>query len=153
MEIRIATVEEAERALDYLNRFHDGFMQRLVLVSHDAFDVEGAQSCSSRWDVAIDFAHSNYATAAGPLQPSTRIIEARFTDVQDVRLDLGADFVGGTILNAHVLAQTRRSPARPAPEPCLALRLLRSRYHEAERRWEPVETELFTFATAVWRER
>lgn len=46
--------------------FHDGFMKRIAIVSHDDIDEEYAQSCTGRFDVEIDFAHYNYRLLVEP---------------------------------------------------------------------------------------
>ena len=69
---RVSSVEEAARALEYYNGFHDGFMKRIVIDSRDEIHADLGQSCTGVFDVEIDFAHYNYRKGAEPFLRTTR---------------------------------------------------------------------------------
>ena len=58
--IAVSSEETAERALDYFNGFHDGFMKRILFEPQDRVDEDLSQTCTGVFDVKIDFAHYNY---------------------------------------------------------------------------------------------
>jgi hypothetical protein len=62
----VASPGEAEAVLDYFNGFHDGFIKRLTLVSHDYFEARGTQVCSGRLDLELLIAHYNYRDGEPP---------------------------------------------------------------------------------------
>jgi hypothetical protein len=141
----VSSVDEAREVLDYFNGFHDGFMKRIAIVSHDDIDEEYAQSCTGRFDVEIDFAHYNYRF-------DDRIIRAGFRDVQDIFCDFSEGYVGSTILGLYVNAANRRQGGTTTVEPAMALSLERSFLLEQHRRWENRRMQFFTFSTATFHE-
>jgi hypothetical protein len=145
----VTSAETAATALDYFNGFHDGFMQRIVFASQDRIEEDRSQTCTGIFDVEIDFAHYNYARGAEPFHPHDQIVRAQFRNVQDILADFRDGFLGNTIISMSITAGTRRKGGQTATEPCLALRLGRHYYLEAERRHELKECQLFTFTNAM----
>ncbi|MEN8144649.1 MAG: hypothetical protein ABFS14_06810 [Gemmatimonadota bacterium] len=150
--LRVSSPEETAAALETFNGFHDGFMKRIAIFSQDRIEPDRSQTCSGVFDVEIDFAHYNYESAGSPLQEHDRVVRARFERVQDLYLDLQQGFVGNTIqfLTAH--AGSRCVGGGDALEDCICLRLGRSFFLEAARKWETRETQLFTFTSATFTE-
>lgn len=77
---KATTITEADAILEYFNAFHDGFIKRLTLLSHDVFEERGVQTHSVRPDLEITFAHYNYQRDT---RPHDQIIEAKFFQVMD----------------------------------------------------------------------
>jgi hypothetical protein len=145
----IGSAAEAAVALDYFNGFHDGFMQRIVVTSHDRIEPDRSQLCTGQFHVAIDFAHYNYADGA---PPPSQLVHGEFEEVQDPCLDLRAALFSSPIIALDVRAARRRPGAGTTEADCLALVVTRHYYVEAERRWELREATLFTFARATLAE-
>jgi hypothetical protein len=144
--------EEVQAALEYFNGFHDGFMKRIVLVSQDRMEADGSQTVGGRFDVEVDFAHYNYADGERPLHPASQLVRARFEDVQDIFCDLRAGFLGNTIMSLSVHQANRRIASSDGVETCLALQWARQFYQEEYRRFETRQSQLFTFARALFEE-
>ncbi len=147
MELHIRDAQEAEEALQSLNRLHDAFIKRLLLESGDSFDAEGSQRCTGELSVVILFAHYNFA---GERRPSTQAVEATFFGVKDVNLSLGGRDVEWNVQDFSVRAESRTSDSR-APEPCLAAHLVVPRLSPADE-WSTRQCRLFTFKEAVFRD-
>ena len=81
----VASPEEAEAVLDYFNGFHDGFIKRLTLISHDYFEARGVQVCSGHLDLEVEIAHYNYRDGE---PPATQVVQARFTHVRHLHTDM-----------------------------------------------------------------
>jgi hypothetical protein len=148
----VTSEETAARALEYFNGFHDGFMQRIVLASQDRIEQDRSQTCTGVFDVEIDFAHYNYPRGTEPFHPHDQIVRAQFRNVQDILADFRDGFLGNTIISMSITVRARRKGGQTAMEPCLALRLGRHYYVEAERRHELREYQLFTFTNAMLAE-
>jgi hypothetical protein len=140
----VSSEEDAARALDYFNGFHDGFMKRIVVESRDRIEEDLSQSCTGLFDVHIDFAHYNYAGGAEPFHPHNQIVRAQFRDVQDILFDFQSGFLGNTIIGFSIVAASRDR---------LELRLSRHYYLEEQRRHELMEMRLLTFSEAVFEEQ
>ena len=80
-------------------------------------------------------------------------VEATFSDVEDVYIDLAREYLGSAITALYIEADQRRRDLRPDPEDCLALLWGRQRYVEEDRRYDFRKDRLFTFYEAVLRER
>jgi hypothetical protein len=87
----LTTAADAEQILDYFNGFHDGFIQRIALRSHDSFIQQGpnvtdiVHRLSGHFDACIDIAHYNYQHGT---QPFHRVVRCKFKNVEDFYLDL-----------------------------------------------------------------
>lgn len=149
----VTSTAEGRRALDQFNAFHDGFIQRIEIVSRDRFEEIGVQTANGIYDVTIEFAHYNYPDGQEPFHPVDQIIEATFSDVEDVYIDLAREYLGSAITALYIEADQRRRDLRPDPEDCLALLWGRQRYVEEDRRYDFRKDRLFTFYEAVLRER
>ena len=149
---KVCSAEEAAAVLDYFNGFHDGFMKRIDITSHDEIDEEHGQSCTGVFDVEIDFAHYNYADGEAPFHPHDQIIHAVFGGVQDIFWDFRDGFLGNTILNLSVVPMNRRQGGSTSTETALGLRLARNYYQEEYRRHELRQSQVFTFREATFRE-
>jgi hypothetical protein len=142
----IGSAAEAAAALDYFNGFHDGFMQRIVVTSHDRMEPDRSQLCTGQFTVAIDFAHYNYAHGT---PPPSQLVHGEFEEVQDPCLDLREALFSSPIIALDVRAARRRESGAMDDTDCLALIVTRRYYIEPERRWELREATLFTFARAT----
>jgi hypothetical protein len=134
MRLEVRTIGEAETALDYFNRFHDGFIRELTLRSHDRFEARGVHEMTGRLDLAILFAHYNYREGE---PPADQLIEARFFEVRDVVADFPLTQHEWAIMDLQV---------EPAGEARLSARLLHHRL--LDNRWTVAEGLRFTFARA-----
>ena len=152
-KFEVSAVHDGGPALDYFNGFHDGLVKRLEIVSRDRFEEIGVQTADGVYDVTIDFAHYNYRNGEEPFHSVDQIVEARFSDVKDIHVDLAREHLGSPITALYIEAERRRRNLVPDHEDCLALLWGRQRYVEAERRWEFRKERLFTFSRAVFRER
>jgi len=150
---QVSSAEEAVRVLDYFNGFHDGFMQRIVIESHDEIHSDLSQSCTGLFDVEVDFAHYNYQQGDGPFHPYNHIVHAVFRNVQDLFCDFGEGFLGNTIISFSIIPASRRKGGTTATEPCLSLRLGRHFYLADYRRHEFRESQLLTFTDATFMEQ
>src|SRR5215212_9758372 len=81
----LASPEEAEAVLDYFNGFHDGFIKRLTLISHDYFEARGVQVCSGLLDLELEIAHYNYRDGE---PPADQLVQASFTHVRHLHTDM-----------------------------------------------------------------
>jgi len=148
----IMSTEEAAAALDYFNAFHDGFIKRLTLTSHDAIAPDLSQVCTGLFDAEMDLAHYNYGTATSPFRPADQIVRATFRGVRDIVLDLRTGFIGNTIIRLAVTPSQRELFTPYGTEACLVLRLARNFYLQASDRWELRESDVFSFASATFEE-
>ncbi len=91
MVYTVRNAQEAVAALEHFNYFHDGFIKRVELLSHDRFEQNGpaytdrAHVCTGNFEVNMDIAHYNYEQGN---QPCNRLIKCRFEVVQSFLLDL-----------------------------------------------------------------
>src|SRR5918998_3756926 len=102
----VATPEEAEAVLEYFNGFHDGFIKRLTLVSHDYFEARGTQVCSGRLDLEVLIAHYNYRDGE---PPPDQVVQARFTHVRHLHADMPSNAAEWSLLHVHFDPGTRRT--------------------------------------------
>jgi hypothetical protein len=148
---RVASVEEADAALEYFNYFHDGFIKRLTITSHDEFGEEKGQLCTGLFDIEIDFAHYNYRQGE---PPDDQIVHAHFSNVMDILLDFHAvsfDWVISTFSIHAAERQVHFMPPYPGPQPCFMVTLARQQLDE-NRQWVRHEWPLFTFTEAIFSE-
>lgn len=147
MELHVRDVQQAEEALESLNRLHDAFIKRLLLESGDRFDAQGSQHCTGDLSVVILFAHYNFA---GERRPSTQAVQATFTGVKDLALSLGGRDVEWNVHDFSVREEMRATD-RGESEHCLAAYLAAPRLSSAGE-WSTHECRLFTFKEAVFRD-
>ncbi len=150
---QVRSEADGRHILDRFNGFHDGFIRRIDIVSRDRFEEIGVQSADGVYDVRIEFAHYNYPDGDEPFHPVDQIIEAKFSDVQDVYVDLAREYLGSSITALYIETDHRRRNLLPDAEDCLGLHWGRQRYVEDERRFDYRKVRLFTFSDAVFRER
>lgn len=150
----LKTEADSRRILDRFNGFHDGFIHKLLLRSHDAFTKEGpevtdiAHQLSGRFDVRIDIAHYNYGQGT---QPHDQIVRCFFRNVQDFYLDLrGSKPYEWPINNVEISPETREDPTGKT-EVCFSLNFLWSKL--VDQSWEVYKTRLLTFQEAEFEER
>lgn len=143
---QITSAGHAEEALEYFNAFHDGFIRRIAIDSHDRIEGDGSQTCTGLYEVEVIFGPYNYP--AGQLQPFDREVAATFREAQDIRLDLASAYLGSPIIQLSVEAAERTLGGTTTSEPALALLLGRHLYIEPEQRFEYREHRLFTFRSA-----
>jgi hypothetical protein len=147
----VSSEESAARALDYFNGFHDGFMKRIAIESHDEMGADQSQSCTGLFDVVIEFAHYNYANGQAPFHPHNQIVHAEFRNVQDIVADFRYEFMGNAIIGFSIVSVTRRAAGRTG-ERALGLRFSRHFLLADQRRHELRESQLFTFTEATFIE-
>jgi hypothetical protein len=141
----VETPEDAEAVLAYFNGFHDGFVKRLALVSHDFFEARGVQACSGRLDLELEIAHHNYRDGE---PPANQVVHARFTHVRRLRADVPGNAAEWTLANVHFERGVR--PTDRAEEPCFHARFLQTRLDGGE--WVLYEALRFSFRGAEFRE-
>lgn len=147
MELHVRDVQQAEEALESLNRLLDGFIKHLLLESDDSFDAEGSQHCTGTLRVVILFAHYNFA---GERRPSTQAVEAAFAGVKDLDLCLGGRDVEWNVYDLSVREEIRTSDLGER-ERCLAAYLEAPRLSPAGE-WSTKQCRLFTFKEAIFRD-
>ena len=106
--------------LDYFNSFHDGLVRRIEIMSRDRFEEIGVQTADGVYDVTIDFAHY-YRNGEEPFHSVDQVVEARFSDVEDILVDLAREYLGSPITALYIEAERRRRNLMPELEDCLAL--------------------------------
>jgi len=153
IRLGVSSADEGRAALDHFNGFHDGFVRRIEILSRDRFEEIGVQTANGVYDVVVDFAHYNYRDGHEPFHPVDQVVEGRFSDVEDIHIDLAREYLGSPIMALYIEEQQRRRNLLPDREVCLALLWGRQGYVEEERRYEFRKERLFTFSQAVFRER
>ena len=153
IRLGVSSADEGRAALDHFNGFHDGFVRRIEILSRDRFEEIGVQTANGVYDVVVDFAHYNYRDGHEPFHPVDQVVEGRFSDVEDIHIDLAREYLGSSIMALYIEEQQRRRNLLPDREDCLALLWGRQGYVEEERRYEFRKERLFTFSQAVFRER
>lgn len=144
---RIATVVEAKEALDYFNGFHDGFIKRLSIVSHDEFKSHHEQAFAGELDLEITFAHNNYQDGR---RPYNQLVEARFNGVKDLRINFSGKSYEWSI-NSISIGETNRLADTGNVEACLKGVLVQNRLEDG-RQWVLHEDMSFTFRSCVLTE-
>lgn len=156
MVYTVRNAQEAVAALEHFNYFHDGFIKRVELLSHDRFEQNGpaytdrAHVCTGNFEVVLEIAHYNYGPGD---QPCNRIIKCRFEDVRNFLLDLRAHRLHDWPITRLDIAETDRSRTGVpgGSEKALQVRLLRPRLVDGSR-WESQEHTLFSFVRAEFEE-
>ena len=143
--LQVTTPEEAASVVDYFNAFHDGFIRRLTLVSHDVHESPHAHRTTGRLDLEIVFAHCNYRQ--GEPAPD-QLVEARFERVADLVVGFTGQPADWPILSFEIEPAPDASGGATA---ALAARLVQPRLID-NRRWEQVQALSFRFGSAVFRE-
>ena len=141
----VATPEEAEAVLDYFNGFHDGFIKRLALISHDYFEARGTQVCSGWLDLELAIAHYNYRNGE---PPADQVVHARFTHVRHLHADMpgnAAEWSVGIVYFDRGIRSTAVTE-----EPCFYARFLQNRLDEGK--WVLHQALRFSFWEAEFRE-
>ena len=143
--LTLATAGDAAAITEYFNGFHDGFIRSLAIRSRDRFTVYGpavtdiGHQTTGAFDVDVEFAHYNYAAGS---QPADRIVEAVFSDVAAIRLEL--DRIKAEEWPLTVVEF-------PQLDARFALDVTWGLWDGVT--WSTQQYRLFTFATARFRER
>ncbi|MGQ0603499.1 MAG: hypothetical protein ACT4QE_17605 [Anaerolineales bacterium] len=148
MIYQIETIQQARETLEYFNYFHDGFIKKLTLVSHDEFEADGSQVCTGTFDVEIEFAHYNYTKSQ---VPHNQIVAARFVDTCGFWLDLTKMSFEWSIQSFEIEVAERNRVLSDGTEPCFLVKLVRD-VLDASRNWQKQESNLFTFKRAIFSE-
>ncbi|MGH7794626.1 MAG: hypothetical protein ACREQ2_06985 [Candidatus Binatia bacterium] len=142
MHFVVATTEQASAVVEYFNGFHDGFIRRFSLISHDTFEDRDTHVTTGVLDIEILFAHSNYRYG---LPPFDQLVDVRFTGVRDVRVTFTGLPTDWPITNFHL--ETEAAPDGPR----FRARLIQPRLVDNSR-WEHAESLTFSFHSAEFRE-
>ena len=141
--MRVTTAAEAAGIVAYFNAFHDGFIRRLTLVSHDVHASRDVHVTTGRLDLEVVFAHCNYREGA---PPPDQIVEARFEQVAALAVAFTGQPADWPILSLEV------GPAPDAAGGATFLAQLVQPRLVDNRRWEHAEALTFRFASATFRE-
>ena len=150
----LRTQEDSQHILDFFNGFHDGFIHKLVLRSHDVFTKDGpeitdiAHQLTGRFDVRIDIAHYNYGQRT---QPHDRIVRCFFRNVRDFHFDLRSTKSFEWPLKNVELTAGDRVLESGGLEPCFALVMMWGRL--VDQSWDVRKEHIFTFEEAEFEER
>jgi hypothetical protein len=138
MHYIVVSAEQAAAVVEYFNGFHDGFIRRLSLISHDTFEDRDTHLTTGLLDLEVLFAHSNYHDGRPPFD---QLVHARFSAVRDLRMDFTGQPADWPITNLHleIDASTISTEA-----PRLHARLIQPRLVDNSR-WEHVEALTFSF--------
>lgn len=145
MRHEVVTVEQAADVVEYFNGFHDGFIRRLTLFSHDTFEDRDTHVTTGPLDLEIVFAHSNYREGAPPFDQT---VEARFTSARDLQMNFTGAPTDWPITSFHLEAD---ASAKPGDAARLRARLIQPRLVDNVR-WEHDEALSFSFASAEFCE-
>ena len=147
MDYVITTAKEASEALNYFNGFHDGFIKRLTITSHDEFKSRDEQICAGELDLAIVFAHYNYQNGERHYDQK---IEARFNGVKDLMICFSGTSYEWSV-NELAISETQRVGEDGRDEQCLRAVVAQSRL-EGGREWVLHDDLSFTFRICTLRE-
>jgi hypothetical protein len=131
--------------LEYFNGFHDGFIRRLSLISHDTFEDRDTHITTGLLDLEILFAHSNYRAGQPPFD---QLVQARFFQVRGLRMNFTGQPTDWPITNLHVDIEATTAAVIP---PRLSARLIQPRLIDNSR-WEHVEAVAFSFRSGEFHE-
>jgi hypothetical protein len=145
----VATPEEAEAVLEYFNGFHDGFIKRLTLISHEYSEARGVQACSGWLDLELTIAHYNYRDGE---PPADQVIQARFTRVRHLHTDMPGNAAEWSLVNVYFEPGVRlmAHPSAGTEEPCFYARFLQNRLDDGK--WCLYQALRFSFWKAEFRE-
>ena len=147
MEYVINTARDALEALNYFNGFHDGFIKKLTIASHDEFKNKDEQICTGELGLAIVFAHYNYQNGE---RPYNQMIEATFNGVKDLMISFSGNSYEWSV-NDLVISETRRMGEDGKDELCLRALIAQPRL-ENGREWVLHNDLSFTFRSCLLRE-
>ncbi len=145
MRHEVVTPEQAAAVVGYFNGFHDGFIRRLTLLSHDTFEDRDTHVTTGPLDLEIVFAHSNYREGSPPFDQT---VKARFTSVRDLRMSFTGEPTDWPISSFHLEANVSTIPGDAAR---LRARMTQPRLVD-NARWEHDEALSFSFASAEFSE-
>ena len=131
--------------LEYFNGFHDGFIRRLSLISHDTFEDRDTHVTTGLLDLEILFAHSNYRAG---LPSFDQLVQARFSQVRGLHIDFTGQPTDWPIINLHVESEALTTSPDP---PRLRARLIQPRLIDNSR-WEHVEALTFSFQSGEFHD-
>ncbi|HSF06714.1 MAG TPA: hypothetical protein VLG10_13070 [Methylomirabilota bacterium] len=131
--------------LEYFNGFHDGFIRRFSVISHDRFEDRDTHVTTGLLDVEILFAHSNYRAG---LPPFDQLVQARFSQVRGLHMNFTGQPTDWPIINIHIEIE---APTTSTDAPCLRARLIQPRLIDNSR-WEHVEALTFAFRSGEFHE-
>ena len=140
----VETVDQARDVIERFNGFHDGFIERLALRSHDHFPERGVHTTTGLLDLEVTFAHYNYGEGE---PPPDRRIEATFTAVRDFVATFTGAPTDWPIIGLYLEIDTGIAESGR-----LLARLVQPRLVD-HARWEHVEALRFTFERARFWER
>ncbi len=138
-EFEVATGDQARETTELFNAFHDGFIRRLTILSHDVFEDIASHRVTGPLDLEIEFAHYNYNWGEPPAE---RRIQARFTGVRNLLIAFTGSEPDWPITNFEM-------DEVDGGGSCEA-RLLQPRYADGE--WSHAEAMSFSFESSVFRE-
>jgi hypothetical protein len=145
MEFAVASAKEASAVVEYFNAFHDGFIRRFTLISHDTFEDRDTHVTTGPLDLEILLAHANYRDGRPPFDQA---VHARFGGVRDLRVAFTGRPTDWPITSLH-LEGDATSDSTVGQR--LRARLIQPRLVDNSS-WEHVESVAFTFDSAEFRE-
>ncbi|HSE87649.1 MAG TPA: hypothetical protein VLJ79_15605 [Candidatus Binatia bacterium] len=145
MHFVVTDFEQAGVVVEYFNGFHDGFIRRLNLLSHDTFEDRDTHVTTGRLDLEILFAHSNYRDGVPPFD---QVVAARFNQVRDLRMNVTGLSADWPITNFYF---ETAAPPTSSDGSRLRARLIQPRLIDNSR-WEHVEALTFSFHSAEFSE-
>ncbi len=147
MKKTIRNLQDAQQAIDEFNSFHDGFIQKLCILSHDRFEARGVQSQTGDFDLEITFAHYNYRDGE---TPPDQLVKAIFNRVKGIEIAFSGLSYEWSV-NHVEFREGQRTIETNDLEPCLAFALWQPML-TAKREWELKEVMRFTFTKAEFME-
>lgn len=138
-EFEVSTGDQARETTELFNAFHDGFIRRLTVLSHDVFEDIASHRVTGPLDLEIEFAHYNYDWGETPAE---RRIQARFTGVRNLLIAFTGSEPDWPITNFEM-------DEAEAGAFCEA-RLLQPRYADGE--WSHAQAMSFSFESGVFTE-
>lgn len=146
MQFEVASRAEGERAIEYFNAFHDGFVRELRLISHDSFPQRGVQQAGPPPDLELLFAHYNYERDT---RPADQLVRVTFRGVMGLETELTGLGTESSVQRVDIEDGSRRRDDG-SEEPCLAASVFAPRLEGDA--WTQVEAIRFTFQRAVFEE-
>ncbi len=143
----VLCLQDAQQAIDYFNGFHDAFIQKLCILSHDHFEERGVQSQTGDFDLEIIFAHYNYRDGE---PPPDQLVKAVFRRVKGIQIAFSGLSYEWSV-NHIDIQETRRVLEAHEIETCMSAALIQPRLNE-RREWELQEVLSFTFTDGEFEE-
>lgn len=147
MRFEVTDAAEAERAIDYFNAFHDGFVKELKLTSHDSFPERGVHAIGGPPDLELVFAHYNYERDT---RLPDQLVRCSFVGVMSLRTDLTGLGTDSPVKYVTIEAASRNRDDG-SEESCLRASVFAS-HLDASRAWSEVEAIRFSFERATFEE-